>query len=166
MIGTSNRSQFLIDPSGNRRFVPIEVEDGFQVPWRQLQMERDNLWAAALREYHKGTPYEFTSGEIASISEYVDSFSEVDPWTDEIERYIEDKEKVFPVEILTKGLNIPVDKCDQIQSRRVCAILTSLAWTQHGSSRKDLGDGQGRKKRAMWIRSESAAPLIESLDNF
>lgn len=166
MIGTSNRSQFLIDPSGNRRFVPIEVRDGFQVPWKKLQMERDNLWAAALREYHAGTPYEFTSGEIASISDYVDTFSEVDPWTDEIERFIKDKERVFPVEILTKGLNIPVEKCDRSYSLRVTSVLTSLAWTQHGSTRRDLNDGQGRKKRALWVRSEKAAPLIDSLDNF
>ena len=166
MIGTSNRSQFLIDPSGNRRFVPIEVRDGFQVPWRQLQMERDNLWAAALREYHADAPYEFTSGEIASISEYVDAFSEADPWSEEIQRFIEDKESVFPVEILTKGLNVPVDKCDRTQSRRVTEVLTSLGWHQEGWKRKDLSDGQGRKNRAMWVRSEKAAPLIEALDNF
>ena len=76
MIGTTNRSQFLIDCSGTRRFVPIEVTDGFQVPWQRLCMERDNLWSSAIRAYKAKTQYEFTSGEIANISTYVNSFSE------------------------------------------------------------------------------------------
>lgn len=167
MIGTTNRSQFLIDCSGNRRFVPIEVTDGFQVPWQRLCMERDNLWSSAIRAYKAKTQYEFTSGEIANISTYVNSFSEVDPWFDEVSKYIEDKVEVFPAEILQKGLNIPVERLDMAHSRRVCELLTSLGWRRGKKQmRIDLNDGDGRKKRHMWTRSESARPMVEPLDNF
>ena len=47
LIGTTNRNQFLVDSTGNRRFVP-EVGGGFQIPWKKLIAERDSLWAAAV----------------------------------------------------------------------------------------------------------------------
>ena len=48
MFGTTNRSQFLVDPTGNRRFVPLEIPIGFEVPWQRVEEERDQLWSAAL----------------------------------------------------------------------------------------------------------------------
>ena len=71
MIGTTNRNQFLVDSTGNRRFVPLEIAGGFQIPWKQLAEERDSLWAAAVMAYRDGVGYEFNSGEIASIAEYI-----------------------------------------------------------------------------------------------
>ena len=47
MIGTTNRNQFLVDSTGNRRFVPLEIAGGFQIPWKQLELERDSLWACS-----------------------------------------------------------------------------------------------------------------------
>ena len=33
LAGTSNRAEFLVDPTGNRRFIPIEVGQDFETPW-------------------------------------------------------------------------------------------------------------------------------------
>ena len=71
LIGTTNRNQFLVDSTGNRRFVPLEVGGGFQIPWKQLVEERDSIWAAAVMAYRNGVSYEFNSGEIAAIAEYI-----------------------------------------------------------------------------------------------
>ncbi len=65
MIGTTNRNQFLVDSTGNRRFVPLEIGAGFLIPWKQLAAERDMLWAAAVNAYRSGMAHEFTAGEIA-----------------------------------------------------------------------------------------------------
>ena len=67
MIGTTNRNQFLVDSTGNRRFVPLEIGAGFQVPWKRLQQERDSIWAAAVHAYRDSQTYEFDAGEIAQL---------------------------------------------------------------------------------------------------
>ena len=48
LIGTTNRNQFLVDSTGNRRFIPLEVGANFLIPWKQMIAERDSLWAAAV----------------------------------------------------------------------------------------------------------------------
>ena len=84
MIGTTNRNQFLVDSTGNRRFVPLEIAGGFQIPWKKLSEERDSLWSAAVHAYREGVDYEFNSGEIAQISEYIQEFGDPDPWMDKM----------------------------------------------------------------------------------
>ncbi len=76
LIGTTNRNQFLVDSTGNRRFVPLEVGGGFQIPWKQLVAERDSIWAAAVQAYRNDVGYEFNSGEIAAIADYIQEFGD------------------------------------------------------------------------------------------
>ena len=53
MIGTTNRNQFLVDSTGNRRFVPLD--------WRWLPDSLEEavlknvtvLWAAAVHAYRR-----------------------------------------------------------------------------------------------------------------
>ena len=57
-FGTCNNHDFLKDPTGNRRFWPIDV--GLHRPakdiWAQLPMEVDQLWAEAVQRYEAGEP--------------------------------------------------------------------------------------------------------------
>ena len=54
MIGTANPGQYLVDSSGNRRFIPIDVEGREQNPTRLVKgvisANADQLWAEA---YHR-----------------------------------------------------------------------------------------------------------------
>ena len=90
LIATS----FLVDSTGNRRFVPLEVGGGFQIPWKKLVEERDSLWAAAVQAYRDGVGYEFNSGEIAAIAEYIQEFGDPDPWMDKIATYVQSVKKL------------------------------------------------------------------------
>ena len=85
LIGTTNRNQFLVDSTGNRRFVPLEIGANFQIPWKELSTQRDHLWAAAVHAYRNGQGYEFNSGEIAAIAEYIQEFGDPDPWLDKVD---------------------------------------------------------------------------------
>ena len=74
MIGTTNRNQFLVDSTGNRRFVPSN--GALPGTWRLLAEQRDSLWASAVEAFRSGQSYEFDSGEIAAISEYIQEFGD------------------------------------------------------------------------------------------
>jgi len=55
-IGTTNNSDFLTDPSGNRRFMPIDINE-LRITksiFKIEQKEIDQIWAEAIQLYKKG----------------------------------------------------------------------------------------------------------------
>ena len=57
-VGTTNNDDFLNDPSGNRRFIPIRVNaEGVRKDvFRDLSPEIDLIWAEAVNLYRSGEP--------------------------------------------------------------------------------------------------------------
>ena len=158
LIGTTNRNQFLVDSTGNRRFVPLEVGGGFQIPWKKLVEERDSLWAAAVQAYRDGVGYEFNSGEIAAIAEYIQEFGDPDPWMDKIATYVAIREEVTAAEVLTKALELDPRSQGRREGRRVADVLQSMGWRRLVTSRKDA-NGKSKSIR-IWQR-----PKDEPLDD-
>ena len=150
MIGTTNRNQFLVDSTGNRRFVPLEIGGGFQIPWKQLIQERDSLWAAAVHAYRSGVGYEFNSGEIAAISEYIQEFGDPDPWLDKIAAYVAIREEVTAADVLTHALELDPRNQSRREGRRVADVLQSMGWRRLVTSRKDAS-GKSKSVR-IWQR--------------
>ena len=159
MIGTTNRNQFLVDSTGNRRFVPLEIAAGFQIPWKQLIEERDSLWAAAVEAYRSGVGYEFNSGEIAAIAEYIQEFGDPDPWVDKIAAYVVTKPEVTAAEVLTHALELDPRNQSRREGRRVADVLQTMGWRRLVTSRKD---SNGKKKSIrIWQRPKDD-PIDES----
>ena len=159
MIGTTNRNQFLVDSTGNRRFVPLEIGSGFLIPWKQLSEERDSLWASAVQAYRDGHSYEFNSGEIAQIAEYIQEFGDPDPWMEKISHYVSLKEEVTAAEVLTKALDLDPRQQGRREARRVADVLQTLGWRRLNTSRKDPVTNKVKSVR-LWIRP-SDDPLTE-----
>ena len=159
LIGTTNRNQFLVDSTGNRRFVPLEIGAGFQIPWKQLAQERDSMWAAAVRAYRDEQPYEFNSGEIAQISEYIQEFGDPDPWMDKIAGYVSIREEVTAADVLSHALELDPRQQGRRESRRVADVLQSMGWRRLVTTRKDDATGK-RKSVRVWQRPKDD-PLNE-----
>ncbi len=151
MIGTTNRNQFLVDSTGNRRFVPLEIGSGFLIPWKQISEERDSLWASAVQAYRDGNSYEFNSGEIAQIAEYIQEFGDPDPWMEKISHYVSLKEEVSAAEVLTKALDLDPRQQGRREARRVADVLQTLGWRRLNTSRKDPVTNKVKSVR-LWIR--------------
>lgn len=85
LAGAANKRTFLRDPTGNRRFKPIQVEGVIQNgPITQVDLEwirgnRDQLWAAAMIAYRAGKTHTFGGGEEASIASAINFFTTQSP---------------------------------------------------------------------------------------
>tara|TARA_R100001126_G_C4887522_1_gene183380 strand:- start:360 stop:2585 length:2226 start_codon:yes stop_codon:yes gene_type:complete len=159
LIGTTNRNQFLVDSTGNRRFVPLEVGQGYSIPWQQLANERDSLWSAAIAAYRNNVGYEFSRDEISAISEYIQEFGDPDPWLDKVTVYVSDKNEVTAVQVLTNALELDPRSQGRREGRRVADVLQSLGWRRLVTTKKDPLTSK-RKSVRVWRRPESD-PLLE-----
>ena len=85
LAGACNSPDFLTDPTGNRRFMPILVEGIIASGKRKVidldrvKAERNQIWAAAFRAYQDRPVHTFDSSELAQVSDYVDNFNEDNP---------------------------------------------------------------------------------------
>lgn len=98
LAGATNSSDFLVDPTGNRRFMPIVVTG--KVPSKEnpkikiidldrLKADRDAIWSAAYQAYLDNPVHNFTSYELSCISEYVDGFTRDNPVDEPLLRELE-----------------------------------------------------------------------------
>lgn len=93
-FGTTNKDDFLRDPTGNRRFLPIDVRPDFvkkSVPKDLTEEEVDQIWAEAYVLYKAGEPLFMTGeeDEIAKVEQH--KHSETDERRGIIESYLNKK---------------------------------------------------------------------------
>lgn len=93
-FGTTNSKDFLRDPTGNRRFLPIDVRPEYatkNVAEELTEEEVDQIWAEAYEMYKQGEPLYLSSEEdmIAKIEQH--KHSEQDERKGIIEEYLNAK---------------------------------------------------------------------------
>lgn len=89
-IGTTNTKDFLRDPSGNRRFMPIDIDyttRGKSI-WKDFENEIDNIWAEAYQLYLSGETLYLSQEEEAIAHVEQRKHSEVDDRRGMIEEYL------------------------------------------------------------------------------
>ena len=90
-FGTTNNLDFLRDPSGNRRFLPVDIypQRAYKDVWLDLPDEVDQIWAEAVKAYEAGEQL-YLSREAELIARREQAFhSEVDERRGLIEKYLE-----------------------------------------------------------------------------
>lgn len=84
LAGATNTRDFLVDPTGNRRFFPIIARGKVPSPQDarvriidldRLQRDRDAIWTAAYAAYLAGQPWVFSSHELTQVNAYIDGFT-------------------------------------------------------------------------------------------
>jgi predicted P-loop ATPase len=93
IVGSTNETEFLADPTGNRRYwvIPVAVPS---IDLDKLAAERDRIWAAAVHAFKSGEgwtlPPEMRQVAKADSENY--TFS--DPWEDLLLSYCEDLKQI------------------------------------------------------------------------
>jgi len=152
LVGTTNRRDFIKDPTGNRRF-PIIPVSRVNLGW--VEDHRDAIWGSALVAYRQGTRWHYTHGENMQLTAAAAAFAAEDPLRDQLETWLEDNQQLteLPVAHAIRGMGYTDRMRDREFCRQVSTAFRSLGWTQTASrSRYLLPNGDRTDKATGWIR--------------
>jgi predicted P-loop ATPase len=160
LAGATNGMDFLVDPTGNRRFMPIIVSGKVAskdnpklkiIDLDRLKSDRNSIWAAAYQAYLDEPIHNFSSYELSHIADYIDSFTKDSPLETRISETLTRNmsgyyktQGYITLSDLYSWLEIAVDKQAQI-GMQVTDALKRLNYKQ---CRATI-DG---KTRRIWLR--------------
>lgn len=128
-VGTVNPEDggYLRDPTGNRRFWPVECGAIYVA---SILKDRDQLWAEAMVAYAAGERWHLEEDEVPAAQAEQDKRREVHPWTPIIELWlaINPREMVTISQVLTDAVKLAPDKQEPRHSRQVGACMRALGW--------------------------------------
>ena len=90
-IGTTNRTDYLRDETGNRRFWPIKIEKA-DIP--AIARDRDQIWAAAVTLYRAGEQWWLTEEEAQLAKQQQMQRTVVDPLFEEVAAWLSETGKM------------------------------------------------------------------------
>ncbi len=122
---------YLKDETGARRFWSVETPGSINL--RDLDDDRDQIWAEALYRYRAGELWYLNNGIMAAAAmlEQADRYVG-DPWQERISRYIAKLTETTLQDIFVEALNLPAaaDQ-DQRAQNRIAACLSHLGWRRY-----------------------------------
>jgi len=154
IVGTTNRRDFIKDPTGNRRFPIISIR---QVNTRWIKEHRDAIWGSALAAYKAGERWHYDDQEIAQINDAALAFAAEDPLRDQIETWAEDHPGVQEAplaRILPEAGCIPAgEPPDQKLVQRASTVMRSIGWRRADKKRRYLlPNGDKTDNTWGWLR--------------
>lgn len=132
-IGTTNSFNFLIDSTGNRRFLPIEVKSSRGELYKKEKFVKEYIsqcWAEAKELYDNDKIYLVIPSKYDDlINEHIEMFKEDDPQRGLVMKYLDDKPvgyRVCVLEIYTKALNNIQKKCSRTDSTTISNYMNNF----------------------------------------
>ena len=127
-VGTTNKSDYLRDETGNRRFWPVRIDGTIKI--ENLRRDRDLLWAEALHWLEAGKPWWMTEDVEITAANMTRQRLEVDPWHDLINNRCSGRSEITIREILNDVINVPKSQQSRSESNRVSSVLMGLGFTR------------------------------------
>lgn len=138
-VGTSNRADFLTDPTGDRRYWLLQVAKEIDVEY--VKANRDLIWAAAVSLYKSGAKWWLSDLEKAASDRNNERYRSDSPWMPLIAEFCEGREKVGISEILYH-IEPETAKHNHSMQRDIINCLMRLGFTKSGG--KHRANIQGR----------------------
>lgn len=131
IIGTTNSSAYLTDPTGARRFWPMSVER-FNVAW--IVANRDQLWAEAAHRESTGEPIRLREELWPDAAKHQERRREIDPWEGVLRDALlaiqpsGDNKRRVAATTLWDTLSIPTERRDRYGALRIAEIMQRLGF--------------------------------------
>ncbi|MBW5406895.1 VapE domain-containing protein [Morganella morganii] len=147
IFGTTNADEFLADPTGNRRWLPVEVGN---VQVDDISRDVLQLWAEA-REMFKAGGIQFDAAERLA-AEVHEKYTIKDAWLDIIERWLDEpdlmtgekprtRDFLRAADVLREALNLDPKNISRREQMRISNVLQNCGYK---SVRKFL---EGKQQR-------------------
>jgi predicted P-loop ATPase len=153
LVGTTNRRDWIKDPTGNRRFPIIQVRT-VNLDW--VKENRNRIWGSAVAAYRAQQPWHYSSQEALVVSAAAMDYAAADPLRDALESWAEDHPEMDELPIARILYDLPEyweRRRDRELMRQVGLALTSLGWAATGQRiRYLLPDGSRTDKASLWKR--------------
>jgi predicted P-loop ATPase len=135
LVGTTNRSAYLRDETGARRFWPVKVG---QIYVDALARDRDQLFAEAVAAYRTGEQcWPDAAFERQHIAPEQRQRFDADPWEGSIKEYVVGRDRVNVTEIAVNALGFDaIAKVRAADQRRIGAVLAEMGWTQNRTAKE------------------------------
>lgn len=136
-VATTNRDDWAIDETGNRRFLPIKTTN---IDVTGLKQDRDTIWAAAYASYLQDPTWWMTDGMAAYSAEQSKSRHEADIWVELInekmphleETSVREAFEVCFAQAHPDTASLDPHKIDQKDQRRMSKCLQLAGWEKVG----------------------------------
>ncbi len=140
-VGTTNEDEYLGDPTGAARFLPVRVTS---LEIDALKKARDQLWAEAAHLYRQGERYWVLPAQAEAEQE---ARYRTDSWEEPVSQWLEGKapdlkypaglagaiDKVTLTEVLSHALGVEIAKHTKQDQMRASAIMRRLRWSRQRS---------------------------------
>jgi len=153
-VGSTNKDTFLESEGGNRRFWIIPNVGRIDV--EKIAAMRDQIWAQAFAEYHKGSIWWLTEEEDPLLAEALEEHVHEEVGAHLVAQYVAPLEYVTVDDIMTIGpemFRASTFHTRRAQQMSIAKILMALGWTK----RRGLASVAGRRAW-FWFRGPTAAP--------
>ena len=136
-VATTNRDDWAIDETGNRRFLPIKTTN---IDVTGLKRDRDAIWAAAYASYLQDPMWWMTDDMAAYSAEQSKSRHEADLWVELInekmphlkETSVREAFEVCFAQAHPDTASLDPHKIDQKDQRRMSKCLQMAGWEKSG----------------------------------
>ncbi|MBE9138409.1 hypothetical protein IQ254_14630 [Nodosilinea sp. LEGE 07088] len=126
LVGSTNKREFLIDETGNRRFWVIDLKEKIDIDW--VKENRDSIWAAATSAYLEGEPIYLTVAEQELSNRQNRQYEKEDIWTPVIAEWLAKRgtQPFTMAEIVSNALGKEIKRMNNVDQSRVSQILEQL----------------------------------------
>jgi hypothetical protein len=133
-VGTANRPEILRDPTGARRFWPVEVGVSGPIQRDRVVGCRDQLWAEAVHQFRQGAPWWLPRDQWGALKVLQEDFNVGDAWQEAILDWLSDpqvkllQEPITSKRILVGALGKKLETCTRQDEMRIGDIMARLGW--------------------------------------
>jgi predicted P-loop ATPase len=143
-MGSVNGNEFLTDPTGNRRFISLEVDE-IDID-RANKIDKDKVWSEAYYAFKDGFQYWIDSNEVEMLNESNNAFTVSSPEHDVL---ITNFEPCTKTEGQSLTITQLVARLEELGSVKLMSSKLSEVLKKQGFLKWQKGTGKGR----VWVYS-------------